>query len=418
MGNTLWKWMGKLCSLTPFTKRVSLAAFYQFKKGQYRYQYARREAVKNHMVVFEAYMGKKYACSPRAIYEAMCQDPAYDDWEKIWAFCDPEAYGFLEERPKTRVVAYRKAAYYRAFAQAKYWVTNSRLPRELEPKTEQRYIQCWHGTPLKKLGFDLTHYTEREGDLREVQENYGEEARRLTCLPSPSPFYTEKMTSAFGLKKYGKEKAFLEAGYPRNDRLFTYTKEEVEAIRKRLQLPLDKKVILYAPTWRENQHVPGEGYTYRLHLDFPALRKQLGQEYVILFRAHYFISSQYDFSSLRGFVYDVSGEDDVNDLYLVADMLITDYSSVFFDYANLKRPILFYMYDYDVYKNEMRDFYLHPEELPGPQVRTQEELLEKIRDIKTVRSEYRRIYERFNKRFNPHDNPCSAVYLKQWFLVS
>lgn len=417
MGNNLWKWMGKVCSLTPFTKRVSLAAFYQLKKVQYQHCFAKKEAVQNHTVVFEAYMGKKYACSPRAIYEAMCQDPAYDGWEKIWAFREPEAYQFLEKRPGTRVVAYRKGAYYQAFARAKYWVTNSRLPRELEPKAGQEYIQCWHGTPLKKLGFDLGQYAEKEGNLREVQENYGEEARRLTRMPSPSSFYTEKMISAFGLGTYGKQKALWEAGYPRNDRLFTCGPQEVEEIRSRLGIPRDKKVIFYAPTWRENQHVPGEGYTYELQLDFPALREQLGEEYVILFRAHYFISSQYDFSSLRGFVYDVSGEDDVNDLYLISDLLITDYSSVFFDFANLERPILFYMYDYEVYKNEMRDFYIDPAELPGPQVRTQEELLEKIRQIEAVKAEYREIYERFNEKFNPHRQPCSSVYLKKWFSV-
>ena len=106
----------------------------------------------------------------------------------------------------------------------------------------------------------------------------------------------------------------------------------------------------------------------------------LGQEYVILFRAHYFISGQYDFGAYDGFVIDVSGLDDVNDLYLVSDLLITDYSSVFFDYANLNRPILFYMYDYEAYKTQMRDFYLDIHTLPGPVVKTQEELLKTIKN--------------------------------------
>ena len=94
-------------------------------------------------------------------------------------------------------------------------------------------------------------------------------------------------------------------------------------------------MILYAPTWRENQHIPGEGYSYQLQADFDFWRRALGEEYVVLFRAHYFISSQFDFAAYGDFVIDVSQVDDVNELYLAADLLITDYSSVFFDYANL-----------------------------------------------------------------------------------
>mgnify|MGYP000910123033 CR=1 FL=1 len=112
-----------------------------------------------------------------------------------------------------------------------------------------------------------------------------------------------------------------------------------------LHKTLRKKVILYAPTWRENQHLPGEGYQFQLPVDFKRWREVLGDEYVILFRAHYFISNSFDFVAFSGFVYDVSQMDDINPLYLAADVLITDYSSVFFDYANLRRPILFFMYD-------------------------------------------------------------------------
>ena len=92
----------------------------------------------------------------------------------------------------------------------------------------------------------------------------------------------------------------------------------------------------------------------------------------------------------------------MNELYLAADLLITDYSSVFFDYANLERPILFYMYDYESYKHEMRDFYLDIHILPGPVVKTQEELLTKIKNLDGIVDEYREKYRIFNEMFNPH----------------
>lgn len=380
----------------------------------YRHHYVDKTEMEPHTVVFEAFMGKKYACSPKAMYEAMLQDPYYASWKKIWAFRDPESYRWLENDPNTKVVAYRKREYYEAYARSAYWISNSRLPREVVPQKGQEYIQCWHGTPLKKLGFDLEVYAENKGSLQEVRENYLGEAKKFTRMMSPSPFYTEKMISAFHLEYLNKENIILEKGYPRNDRLFQASSDEIQMIRDRLKIPSDKKVILYAPTWRENQHVPGEGYRYRLQADFEKWKTILGQEYVILFRAHYFISGQYDFGVYDGFVIDVSALDDVNDLYLVSDLLITDYSSVFFDYANLNRPILFYMYDYEAYKNQMRDFYLDIHTLPGPVVKTQEELLKTIKNLPEVVENYQANYKKFNETFNPHRSPCSQDYLRLW----
>lgn len=380
----------------------------------YRHHYVDKTEMEPHTVVFEAFMGKKYACSPKAMYEAMLQDPYYASWKKIWAFRDPESYRWLENDPNTKVVAYRKREYYEAYARSAYWISNSRLPREVVPQKGQEYIQCWHGTPLKKLGFDLEVYAENKGSLQEVRENYLGEAKKFTRMMSPSPFYTEKMISAFHLEYLNKENIILEKGYPRNDRLFQASSDEIQMIRDRLKIPSDKKVILYAPTWRENQHVPGEGYRYRLQADFEKWKTILGQEYVILFRAHYFISGQYDFGVYDGFVIDVSALDDVNDLYLVSDLLITDYSSVFFDYANLNRPILFYMYDYEAYKNQMRDFYMDIHTLPGPVVKTQEELLKTIKNLPEVVENYQANYKKFNETFNPHRSPCSQDYLRLW----
>lgn len=400
--------------MTPWTKKWSLKLYYKVKTEKYRHQYGAVRQVQPHTVVFEAFMGKKYACSPKALYQAMLQDPYYASWKKVWAFRNPEEYRFLEQDENTRVVEYRKKEYYQAYAQAAYWITNSRLPREVVPKKNQEYIQCWHGTPLKKLGYDLEYYAENKGNLNEVRENYLGEAKKFTRMPSPSPFYTEKMISAFHLKSLGKENIFLEKGYPRNDRLSLVTKEEISVLRKKLGIPEGKKVILYAPTWRENQHVPGEGYRYQLQVDFHDWKKRLGEEYIVLFRAHYFISNLFDFDEYDGFIKNVSDLDDVNDLYLVSDMLITDYSSVFFDYGILERPILFYMYDYDAYKNEMRDFYFDIHMLPGPVVKTQEELLKNLENLPEIVEKYREKYKMFNKKFNPHQGACSGEYLRAW----
>ena len=196
----------------------------------------------------------------------------------------------------------------------------------------------------------------------------------------------------------------MEVGYPRNDDLFRYTEEKCENIKKELGIPADKKVILYAPTWRQSQHTAGEGFTYSLGIDFDKMKTRLGDKAVILFRTHYFISNSFDFSKYGGFIKDVSSYDEINDLYLISDLLITDYSSVFFDYANLERPILFYMYDYEAYREEMKDFYFGIGLLPGPveEERDISEDVERLLEGFAVDDTYRR----FNEIFNPHREVC------------
>ena len=135
----------------------------------------------------------------------------------------------------------------------------------------------------------------------------------------------------------------------------------------------------------------------------------LSDEYVVLFRAHYYITDRVDFSAYEGFLYDVSGVDEVNELCLVSDLLVTDYSSVMFDYALLGRPMIFYMYDLEYYRDASNGFYFDPEEvLPGPIVRTQEALYAAVRSAQTDRAAYADRYEAFRERFCPKEDGCAA----------
>ena len=127
-------------------------------------------------------------------------------------------------------------------------------------------------------------------------------------------------------------------------------------------------------------------------------------DYVILMRLHYLVSNNIDISQFKNFVYDVSDYEDINELYIISDILVTDYSSVFFDYANLKRPILFYMYDLQEYKNNIRDFYIDLKELPGPIVESEKDLIKNIRNINNIFEENKEIYKNFNEKYNYLDN--------------
>ena len=416
MSKKIKKIIIKILSMTPFTKQLAVNLSALVKKRKYLKNFYNKEDINDKLIIFESYMGRQYSCSPKSIYQAMMQDEKYKDFIKVWAFKNPEKYKYLLNNDNTIVIKYKGNDYYKYYSTAKYWVTNSRIPNEIKKHPDQVYVQCWHGTPLKKLGLDIENYTGTKISTKDLHNNYRVDAQRYSYLVSPSDFFKEKITSAFGLKEVGKENSFIEKGYPRNDFLYEFTESDSNRIKEKLNIPNDKKIILYAPTWRENQHKPGVGYTYDLGLDFDKLQRELQEEYVILFRAHYFISNAFDFKKYDGFIINVSKYDDINDLYVASDMLITDYSSVFFDYANLNRPIIFYMYDFEEYKNNMRDFYISVDELPGPIVKDEINLINEIK-AQSKKFEYNKKYKAFNERFNPHRSACSLDVLNEFIQV-
>ncbi|MCD8160536.1 MAG: CDP-glycerol glycerophosphotransferase family protein [Clostridiales bacterium] len=379
------------------------------------WQQTRGCVMQEDLVLFCTFGGKGYSDSPRAVYQAMLADRRYDGYRFVWAFQQPERFPQVAAMPRTEVVAYGSQAYNRKMAEAKYWVLNFRVADHIWPKKGQVYVQCWHGTPLKRLGYDIREESNANSmnSLAEIRQKYDLDAAKLTWLLSPSPFATEVFTSAWNLKARGREGTILELGYPRNDFLKNCTPAELEAIRSRLGLTKEqlhgRKVLLYAPTFRDNQH-QGGGYRYTPQVDFQRLRRELGEDYVLLFRAHYLVAGAFDFSAYGGFIRNVSDYPDINDLYLVADALITDYSSVFFDYAILGRPEIFYMYDLEDYRDTIRGFYLGLEELPGPIVQTEEALIAAIRGAWTDRS-YDERYARFTRRFNPLEDGQAAQRL-------
>ncbi len=391
-----------------FLRERVVSADLAIKKMQYK-KFYKKYKVDEKLCVFEAFNGRKYCDSPKAIYLEMLNNKKYKDYKFVWAFIHPEEFKFLEKNRNTKVVKYHSDEYKKTYASAKYWFTPSRLPDYIKPKDNQVYVQCWHGTPLKRLGFDIVVKGKNAlHTLKDWRRIYEYDATRYTYMVSPSKFVTEKYISAFNLKEIGKDKCILETGYPRNDSLFTFDQKYVEKLKKDLGIPKNKKIILYAPTWRDDQYKPGTGYSYNLAINFDEFKRRFSDEYVILFRTHYLIAEIIDLSKYEGFIYNVSNYSDINDLYILADMIITDYSSVFFDYANLKRPMLFYMYDLEDYKNNARDFYIDLNELPGPIVETENDLYKEINNIDKYWDKYKAKYEKFNKRFNYLDDAHSS----------
>ena len=349
------------------------------------------------MIVFEVFAGKKYADSPKAMYEYMLRNSDYKDYKFYWFFENPEKYKYLEKHRNTKVYKYRSKMYFKLYAKSKYWITNSTIPLVIRKKSNQKYIQTWHGTPLKRLGYDILVEGNVMNNIKDIRDKWSKTASLCDYLISPSRFVSDKYRSAFNLKEINPDVKIIEKGYPRNDFLSNYKKGDMDSIKKKLGLPKNKKVILYAPTFRDNSHDSKLGYVHENKLDFDNLKEKLFNDYIILFRVHYLIANSFNFDKYKGFIYNVSDYDDINDLYIISDLLITDYSSVFFDYSILKRPIIFYMYDLDDYKNKMRDFYIDLKDLPGDIIKEEEDLIKSI--DKSNSFKYDKKYEKFNLKY-------------------
>ena len=393
-----------------FRKTINIIRYIQYKLNTAFIK------VDEKTIIFCSFNGKSYSCSPKAIYLYMLNNEKYKDYKFIWAFKETDKYKELEKENNTILVKKESKDYKRYLAKAKYWIFNYKVPDYLYPKKNQIFVQCWHGTPLKRLGCDLEHFDNVLNTMKGMKKRYKIEASKISYFISPSKFATDKFVSSWNLKEIGKENIIIEKGYPRNDFLFNYTENDVLKIRKKLGIENEKrKIILYAPTYRANQHDSSLGYVYKEEVDFEKLKQNIGDDFIVLFRPHYFIANSFDFEKYAGFVYDVSKVDDINELYIISDILITDYSSVFFDFANLKRPIIFYMYDLEEYRDKSNGFYIDLKELPWKITRTQEELEKEIEYI-AKNFKYDENYVEFNKKYNYLDDGNASERVVNEFM--
>jgi CDP-glycerol glycerophosphotransferase len=382
---------------------VPTAAFRRFRKHRFYYPLMKNMSrllrllpVKQDVLVFESGLGKQYADSPRYIYEELIRRG--DTRTKVWIHS-----GSMRPRdPETKIVKRLSPSYYYYVARAAFITTNQNLPFYLKRHRRATYVQTWHGTPLKRMQHDMVDQSGHRDDyLRRVEAA----TSQWTHLLSPSPYATRAFRSAF---RYNGP--VVEEGYPRNDPLLAPDADQVgAAARRRLGIAPDAKVVLYAPTFRDRQTSAAGRYSFELPVDLEATMAALPDDVVLLLRMHVLVGSKIDIPGhLRDRVKNVSEYPEIQELYLASDVLVTDYSSVFFDDALLRRPIIFHAYDLEEYRDQDRGFYLdYEKDLPGPISRTQEELVKEIMSALDEPVDQQRRQE-FLDRFAPKDDGHAA----------
>ena len=280
--------------------------------------------------------------------------------------------------------------YHLDLARAEFWVDNQGFPRAFARRRETTYVQTWHGTPMKRMGFD-SPALERAG--AGVRRQHKAMIKRWSALLVPSEYFVETF-----VKSYGYQGRLVRKGLPRNDLLVRGVDDSwAQAKKAELGLPTDRRLVLYCPTFRDRARrleTP-----YQLPLDLEQMRRALGDDVHLMLRPHYLDSFKLT-DRYAPFATDVSRHHDVTELMLVADVLVTDYSSVMFDFANTGKPMVFYTYDYEDYVRDERGTYLDlPEVAPGPMVATTDELIKALESVDDDVERFRDKYAEFRERF-------------------
>lgn len=314
------------------------------------------------LILFNSYGGKKIDDSPKVIFDVMRLDKRFTEYRLIWALQEPEKW---RKNQNIEIVKCDTLSYFYYALKAKVWITNSSMERGLNFKKKNTIcFNTWHGTPIKKMGIDI----------REDNQSFRGKANvKADIMLAQSQYDIDIFSHAFELP----QERFCCTGLPRNDFLVHYTKEDVEKIKKKLEIPKEKKVLLYAPTFREFTKGQNREVVLNIPIDMRYWQKTLADKYVILFRAHYEVARHMDVSTYSLFM-DVSGHPDLNELMIVSDGLISDYSSIYFDYSIMHKPMYCFAYDYVTYM-ENRGMYLDlQKELPCEMHQSEKELMQDI----------------------------------------
>ncbi|SNS32528.1 CDP-glycerol glycerophosphotransferase [Geodermatophilus pulveris] len=326
-----------------------------------------------------------YADNPRALYEGVLARGAGTDTH-TW-LCTPATHDAFPAGVHT--VQHGTPDARAALEAADVVVANDCLSLPWDKSPGTTYLQTWHGTPLKRIHHDAPF---RPGWLDAADRDVA----RWDHLLSPNAWSTERLRGAFGFRG-----PVHETGYPRNDVLSSPDRDAVRArVRARLGLAEGTTAVLYAPTWRDDQVLDGTGGSGAdLRIDLDAFAARLGADHVLLVRLHNIVVDRLDLPAGIP-VLDVSAEPDPAGLYLAADVLVTDYSSVMFDFAVTGKPVLLFAYDLDHYRNDLRGFYVDLEEVaPGPVLATSAELVDALADLDATTAPHAARYARFRETF-------------------
>ena len=360
----------------------------EYARRQLRLNYRRTPSVPAAAAYFESWVGKSAFDQTRPIYDELVR--RQPELTRYWGVAD----SFLEVPDGAVPILIHTAEWWNVLATSRLLVTNCWMSGAFRRRPFQCVQQTWHGTPYKAMGLDRIGRGTRAGYAGKVKR----EVDQWSQLIVQNHYSAEIFAAAYGF-----ENQMLEIGYPRNDVLARPVDDDVlSRLRAKIGLRSDEFVILYLPTWREDDKV-----VYRA-LDFDRLLTGLGTKARLLVRGHT-NTVRHDSTLQHPGLIDLTLYPDVNDLYLVSDVLITDYSSAMFDYSVTGKPLIFFAPDLDRYAGELRGAYFSlPDHAPGPVLATTDEVIDALRDLEQVHISYAERYAAWQQKFNYLDDGHAA----------
>lgn len=351
--------------------------------------------IRKKTMLFCSFGGRKFDDSPKALYDEVCQRPEFKDWNLIWAFVEPEKF----EIPRGKKIKVDTPSFFKALLNSRVWISNSGMDRGIELKRNQTIkVETWHGTPLKKIGGE-----ENQGSMIKASEYSGSmDSSTIRCAQS------EFDKEIFSRIWHAEPNSILLCDLPRNDALLSYSKDKINSIKSKINISSEAKVILYTPTYREYLVDGNKDLFIAPPIDLKKWEEKLSDKYVLLIRAHYAVSAALNIKD-SDFVKDVSTYPVLNDLYAISDMMISDFSSTYFDYAILDRPMFCFAYDRQEYE-EKRGLYLDlDKDLPCKIDYNEDSLIERIMHTDIVEASLKT--KEFHHKYAPYAGQASKVLI-------
>ena len=354
-----------------------------------------RLPVRRDLVVFESHLGRQYSDNPKYIHRELRRTGR--PVKAVWSYASSPA-GFPDD---ARLVRRGSWAYYAALARAGFWIDNQGYPDGLRKRSETTYIQTWHGSAFKPMGLDQPRM--KNGPAAE-RARLRRMVGRFDSFLIRSGHDEETLCAGLGVRA-----VLLPAGYPRNDPLVNgldgdpELSAEVAALRESLGLDDGRRVVLYAPTFATGP----KGGPVRLlapPLDPGVFERELGEQFVMLVRPHYLCRANLP-PGAHAVMRDAGAAPDVTPLLLLADALITDHSSIMFDFALLDRPIVLHLPDGRDLAAGYVDLERHA---PGPITRTGDELLAALAGLDAAEAVHAPRRRAFARTFGEHDRGTAA----------
>lgn len=351
--------------------------------------------LEENVILYESHHGGGMNCNPYAIFKELLNNPKYSQLTHIWVVNDSSKVKPQYKTAKNvTIIKHNSKEYFYYLARAKYLISNTTFPQFFIRKPQQVYLNTWHGTPLKTLGKEI-----KGGMGHHV--NWQRNLLQATHIIQPNKFTADYVTKVNDIEGFCKAK-ILESGYPRQDLTLN---SSVSSIKKQLNIDSDKKVVLWAPTWRGSIGRIKTSDVDRFINDYKYMQESLGDNYIILLRVHHLLTEPMEQTGLGNFLVDETI--DTNELLAAVDILVTDYSSIAIDFLATGRPLVLYCYDLERYEKS-RGLIINPLQLPAPLCKTVKQAIEAIQKAEIDAPLYEGSYRKSQNLFTYLDNGAAT----------